>query len=288
MTILSSCQSQPVALVTGTSSGFGLLISLALAEQGYQVISTMRDLSKQDQLLKEADKKGLRNQLSLLCMDVTSEQSIRSTVKAVIDKFGRIDVLINNAGIAIGGYVEDVSMEQWREQLEVNFFGTVAVTKEVLPYMREQRNGKLVFISSISGRIGFPGLAPYAASKFALEGFAESLRHEASPFGIDTILIEPGSFQTSIWDKSISAVQERMAQSHLKKETARLVKEVRKTAASAGNPMDVIKVLLQSLHAKQPKLRYPVGKGVRLTLAVKSCLPWRFFEKIVRRMLSKD
>ncbi|MDT2274155.1 SDR family NAD(P)-dependent oxidoreductase [Paenibacillus larvae] len=102
-------------------------------------------------------------------------------------------------------------------QMEVNFFGTVAVTKEVLPFMREQGRGKIVLISSISGRVGFPGLAPYAASKFALEGFAESLRHEASPLGIDIILIEPGPFQTGIWEKSISSAQDRIAHSCLKR-----------------------------------------------------------------------
>ncbi|MDT2193023.1 SDR family NAD(P)-dependent oxidoreductase [Paenibacillus larvae] len=174
-------------------------------------------------------------------------------------------------------------------QMEVNFFGTVAVTKEVLPFMREQGRGKIVLISSISGRVGFPGLGPYAASKFALEGFAESLRHEASPLGIDIILIEPGPFQTGIWEKSISSAQDRIAHSCLKKETARLEKEIRKSAASAGNPMDVIEILLQSLRAKHPKLRYTAGKGIRPTLAAKAFFPWRrSFEKIVQRMLSKD
>ncbi|MEV2908257.1 SDR family NAD(P)-dependent oxidoreductase [Paenibacillus larvae] len=172
--------------------------------------------------------------------------------------------------------------------MEVNFFGTVAVTKEVLPFMREQGRGKIVLISSISGRVGFPSLAPYAASKFALEGFAESLRHEASPLGIDIILIEPGPFQTGIWEKSISSAQDRIAHSCLKKEAARLEKEIRKSAASAGNPMDVIEILLQSLRAKHPKLRYTVGKGIRPTLAAKAFFPWRSFEKIVQRMLSKD
>ncbi|MDT2256303.1 SDR family NAD(P)-dependent oxidoreductase [Paenibacillus larvae] len=114
---------------------------------------------------------------------------------------------------------------------------------------------------------------PYAASKFALEGFAESLRHEASPLGIDIILIEPGPFQTGIWEKSISSAQDRIAHSCLKKETARLEKEIRKSAASAGNPMDVIEILLQSLRAKHPKLRYTAGKGIRPTLAAKAFFP---------------
>lgn len=197
-----------VALITGTSSGFGLLTALKLAGQGFKVVATMRDLSRKGELEQQAEQAGLLKQLHFMTMDVTDSDSIQATISSVHETFGRIDVLVNNAGFAIGGFIEEISMEEWRQQMETNFFGLVAVTKAVLPVMREQKSGTIINVGSISGLSGFPGYAPYAASKFAVEGFSESLRHEMFPYGIRVVLIEPGSFRTPIWGKGMAQIRQ--------------------------------------------------------------------------------
>lgn len=195
----------PIALITGTSSGFGLLTALTLARRGYKVIATMRDLNRKDELVEQAEQAGVLERIHLMTLDVTDESSVASAIHAVTELFGRIDVLVNNAGFAVGGYVEEVSMEAWRRQMETNFFGLIAVTKGVLPIMRMQRAGLIINVSSVSGLTGFPGYAPYAASKFAVEGFSESLRQEMLSFGVRVVLVEPGSFRTPIWGKVLPA-----------------------------------------------------------------------------------
>lgn len=165
-----------IALITGTSSGFGMLSALTLAEKGYQVIASMRDLSRKDELVQQAEQAGVLGQIHLVTMDVTDTASIESAVSEIIEKFGRVDVLVNNAGFAVGGFMEEVSMEEWRRQMDTNFFGLVEVTKNIIPLMRKQQTGTIINVSSVSGLFGFPGYAPYAASKFAVEGFSESLR----------------------------------------------------------------------------------------------------------------
>lgn len=128
-----------IALITGTSSGFGLLTALKLAEQGYQVVAAMRDLQRKDELVRQAEEAGISSKIHLMTMDVTHSGSIAAALSAIVDRFGTIDVLVNNAGFAVGGFVEEVSMEEWRRQMDTNFFGLIEVTKAVLPVMRSQR-----------------------------------------------------------------------------------------------------------------------------------------------------
>lgn len=180
---------KPTALVTGASSGFGLLTSIALAQKGYHVIATMRDLGKGEVLLAHADQVGVTNAIETMALDVTIHDSIEQVVSDIMDKYGRIDVLINNASFAVGGYVEDVPMEAWRSQLETNVFGVIATTRAVLPHMRAQQSGCIVNVSSVSGLSAFPGYAPYSTSKFAIEGFSESLRLEMMPLGVRVVLL---------------------------------------------------------------------------------------------------
>ena len=186
------------AIVTGSSSGFGMLISIQLAKTGYNVIATMREIQKSDHLIQLATQENLMDKIHVYPLDVTSPESI-SKFGTYVNGLRSVDILVNNAGYAQGGFCEELSIEAYRNQFETNFFGTVATTKAILPAMRSRGSGRIINISSISGRIGFPGLSAYASSKYALEGFSESLRLELKPFGIEVILIEPGSYKTNIW-----------------------------------------------------------------------------------------
>ena len=181
-------QKRPVAVVTGASSGFGMLTSVALAEVGYKVISSMRNPELRDPLDKLAMTKNVSDFIEVIPLDVTSEEQIASAVSTIIATHHQIDLLVNNAGYACGGFVEELSAEQWRKQFDVNVFGVIDVTRAVLPYMRERQSGTIINLSSISGRFGFPGLAPYAASKHAIEGFSESLRLEMLPYNVHVVL----------------------------------------------------------------------------------------------------
>ena len=186
------------AIVTGSSSGFGLLTAIELALKGFTVIATMREVNKGKPLLDLAKEKQVADFIHVLPLDVTSQDSIR-LFQTLLAEYPTIDVLVNNAGFALGGFSEELSVEAYRSQFETNFFGLIAVTQAVLPSMRAKKQGRIINMSSISGRFGFPGLSAYVASKYALEGYSESLRLELKPFGIDVSLIEPGSYQTNIW-----------------------------------------------------------------------------------------
>ena len=243
-----------IALITGTSSGFGLLSAIKLAKQGYKVIATMRDLSRKGELVEQAEQAGVVERLHLMTMDVTDSESIEATINTIHEIFGRIDVLVNNAGFAIGGFIEEISMEEWRQQMETNFFGLVAVTTAVLPVMREQGNGMIINIGSISGLFGFPGYAPYAASKFAVEGFTESLRHEMSPFGIRVVLIEPGSFRTSIWGKGLGFMRHKEG-SPYKKRLDAVLSYSKRTSETAPDPVLVAELIGRITNMRAPRLR---------------------------------
>ncbi|NOU82386.1 SDR family oxidoreductase [Paenibacillus sp. LMG 31459] len=274
----------PIALITGTSSGFGLLTALTLARKGYKVIATMRDLSRKDELVQQAEQAGVLERIHLMTLDVTDESSVASAIHAVNELFGRIDVLVNNAGFAVGGYVEEVSMEAWRLQMETNFFGLIAVTKAVLPIMRMQRTGLIINVSSVSGLTGFPGYAPYAASKFAVEGFSESLRQEMLSFGVRVVLVEPGSFRTPIWGKGIAGIHSSEGSPyHTRLEE--VLRYSRRTAETAPDPQEVAELIGRITEKRAPKLRYPVGKGSWVLMLGKMLLPWKVLEGIIARSL---
>ncbi|MDH6426648.1 SDR family oxidoreductase [Paenibacillus sp. FSL R5-0887] len=273
-----------VALITGTSSGFGLLTALKLAGQGFKVIATMRDLSRKGELVQQAEQAGILKQLHLMTMDVTDSDSIETAISSVHETFGRIDVLVNNAGFAIGGFIEEISMEEWRRQMETNFFGLVAVTTAVLPIMREQQSGTIINVGSVSGLSGFPGYAPYAASKFAVEGFSESLRHEMSPYGIRVVLIEPGSFRTPIWGKGMEQIR-RKEDSPYKARLDAVLRYSKHTAETAPDPSQVANLIGRITEMKAPRLRYPIGKGTRILILGKTLLPWKWLERIIAKEL---
>lgn len=188
---------QKVILITGTSSGFGLLASARLASFGHFVYATMRDLKKQQPLLDEVARRG--GQVQVRELDVTKPATIAKVVEEIQSRHKHIDVVINNAGFGLGGFFEDLDEDQIRWQMEVNFFGVQNVCRAVVPLMREFNSGMIINLSSIAGLTATPSLSSYNASKWALEGFSESLYYELAPFGVKVVLVEPGSYPTEIF-----------------------------------------------------------------------------------------
>lgn len=271
-----------VALITGASSGFGLLIALELARKGINVVATMRNPGKAGELLQLAEKAGVSERLQVLQLDVTDPISIRSAIEETLHVHQRLDILVNNAGFAVGGFVEEVSMNGWRQQMETNFFGLVAVTQHVIPVMRQQQKGLIINISSVSGRVAFPGYGPYAASKFAVEGFTETLRHELAPLGIGVVLVEPGAYRTPIWGKGLEGMAPT-ADSPYRERLARISQYSRRTGETAPDPQQVANLVGVLADTRSPRLRYTLGSGSRLAIWSRALLPWKWFEAIIAR-----
>ncbi|MBB3109691.1 NAD(P)-dependent dehydrogenase (short-subunit alcohol dehydrogenase family) [Paenibacillus phyllosphaerae] len=278
----ASSSKERVAFITGTSSGFGMLTAIELAKQQYRVIATMRDPRKAAELLERAERTGVAERIVILALDVTEPLSIARAVSETLDKYGRIDLLVNNAGFAVGGFVEEVAMDDWRRQMETNFFGLVAMTQAVIPVMRKQSSGIIINIGSVSGRIGFPGYAPYAASKFAVEGFSESLRHELGPLGIHVALVEPGAYRTPIWDKGLEQIRSSGNSPYVRRLEA-IMRYARRTSETAPDPQQVADLIGRIARARSPRLRYPIGRGSTLALWGKALLPWKWFERVIER-----
>ncbi|ARW08252.1 oxidoreductase [Bacillus atrophaeus] len=276
-----------IAIVTGATSGFGLLTAVKLA-QTYTVIATARQPEQASALRETAALHNVEAFIHITALDVTDERSI-SDFGETLRAYGPFDLLVNNAGTAYGGFIEELTMDHYRKQFETNVFGLISVTKTVLPFLRKHGGAKIINVSSISGLTGFPALSPYASSKHALEGFSESLRLEMLPFGIGTALVEPGSYQTSIWRKSISgnitASAPGSAYHHYYKT---ILSYVEKNEIESGNPQEVADLIYQlALKKRIRKLRYPVGKGVKLTLLFRALFPWSFWEYILKKKLFK-
>jgi NAD(P)-dependent dehydrogenase (short-subunit alcohol dehydrogenase family) len=244
----------------------------------------MRDISKQTMLIERSKAANIEQHLECMQLDVTDEKAIAHVIQTIQQKYNRIDVLVNNAGYAVGGCVEDIPLTDWRLQFETNFFGLVALTQAVLPMMRQQKKGKIINVSSISGRLGFPGYAAYAASKFAVEGFSESLRHEMLPFGVFVVLIEPGAYKTEIWDKGFAAMR-TSPESAYRAQLEAVLRYSHKAAETAPDPQEIAALIVRISAKPSPKLRYPLGKGASISLWSKSLLPWKWFEWILRKLL---
>jgi len=199
----SSPSNNKVAVVTGSSSGIGYETALTLARNSFLTYATMRSLNKSENVKSIAAKENLPIRITQL--DVTDSVSINNAVQAILSETGRIDVLVNNAGYVLDGAFEDLSMDEIKAQYETNVFGLIRTTQAVLPAMRKQKSGTIVNISSIAGRIGYPGGSAYISTKFAVEGLSESMAYELEPFGIKVIIIEPGVIRTNIFNSVVVA-----------------------------------------------------------------------------------
>ena len=256
---------QQVVLITGASSGFGRLIAETLARKNYQVVATMRNVNDRNAAAaREIRELGERESLSLqtLELDVTDDASVDRAVNEVTTRCGRIDVLVNNAGYGIMDLAESVTLAQAQRQFDTNFFGVLRMNRAVLPAMKRRGSGLLLHVSSGAGRLVFPGMGLYCASKFAMEALAEAYRYELASQRIDSVVIEPGAYATPIMEKLERG--EDPARKTEYGEMAQVPEELRaKIAGSQANPQEIADAVLQIIEtpAGQRQLRYRVGPG---------------------------
>ena len=266
-----------IALVTGASSGIGLETSITLARNGFRTFATMRNLSKSQEIRELAEKENLP--LTVVRLDISSEESVKTATQNILGKTDRIDVMINNAGYGLFGPVEDLLMDNIIKQFETNFFGIVRLIKLVLPSMRSHNSGIIVNVSSMVGRVAMPLNSIYVASKFALEGFSESIRYELKKFGIDVILIEPGIVRTRFFDnlqKHTISVPESPYSAMLKRRLARF-KNISETNSSS--PSAVAATILKAVQSKSPQFRYVIGEDASTILEKRKVLSDIEFER---------
>jgi NAD(P)-dependent dehydrogenase (short-subunit alcohol dehydrogenase family) len=272
------------ALITGSSSGFGLLTTITLARRGWRVLATMRDLARREKLEAAAQAAGVLDRIEIIALDVTNCEQISALSGEIAARPAPLDAIVNNAGFAIAGFTDDVSDTELRRQFDTNFFGAAAVTRTFLPQLRRQGSGHIVMVSSVSGRTAFPGLGSYVASKYALEGWTESLRLEMKPLGIHVTLVEPGTFQTDVWTNATISAGTQDAQSPNAVRVARWRKRIE---ASQGKPMAdpqrVANCIAAIVEKRRPGLRYVVGRDARVVLMLRKVLPWRIFESVLIR-----
>jgi NAD(P)-dependent dehydrogenase (short-subunit alcohol dehydrogenase family) len=269
-------------LVTGTSSGIGLEIAVFLAANGYGVYATMRNLERRGPLDAAAAQHKVT--LDVLQLDVTDNASIREAVSAIASRSGSLYGLVNNAGSILRGYFEDISEAEMR-----NVFGTMAVTRAVLPIMREAHRGRIIMLSSSAGRMGSPSSSAYCSSKFALEGFAECLLQEVAPIGVQVSLVEPGFVRTDLWEKNRQIARgASLAESPYRGWFQKLEQITDHEAQSAVlAPRDVAEVVLQILDAKSPRIRYVVGRRAKFLLNLRRYLPGEIFDRLWTREMTR-
>jgi len=267
-----------VALVTGGSSGIGECTVRELIDAGFAVYTVARRVERMQPLAELG--------AHVFAMDVTDDTSMVAGVERIIDEQGRIDVLVNNAGYGSYGAVEDVPIDEAKRQFEVNVFGLARLTQLVTPHMREQASGRIVNISSIGGKYYEPFGAWYHATKFAVEGFSDSLRMELKPFGIDVVLIEPGPILTEWNEIARDSLLERSGDTAYGKYARRAHKVLTEfdKPGRASKPEAVARKIRKAATTRRPAARYPVGRGARIITSSRDHLPDRVFDQVVSRM----
>jgi NAD(P)-dependent dehydrogenase (short-subunit alcohol dehydrogenase family) len=262
---------KPVALVTGASSGIGRSAAMALVAAGFEVVGTGRDTSG------IAPLDGVR----FLDLDITSDESVSMAVGHVIDRFGRLDVLVNNAGTGAAGAAEESSVAQDQRVFDINFFGLVRMTKAALPHMRAAGTGRIINVSSVLGLVPAPFMASYAATKHAIEGYSESVDHEVREHGIRVLLVEPGWTRTSLDAKAIQpdaplstyAAQRRVFDS-----------VIERAMAGGDDPAIVADAIVAAATDPKPKLRYTAGSTAGRVSALRRFVPTRVFDRQIRKL----
>ena len=304
-------QQQRIALVTGSSTGIGFETSLLLARNGFYTYATMRDTSKSDKIEKIVNEENLS--LKVLPLDVDNDDSVRNTIYKILNEKKKIDILVNNAGYGLFGALEDISIQEAKKQFETNFFGAMRTIKEVLPSMREQKNGIIINVTSIAGIVGIPAECIYVSTKFALEGLSESISYELQPYGIKVILIEPGVINTNFVpnikfpDKSKDKTQQTLIKQE-KLESSLSSNDIKKKNSSyysntidtflshyyhamknAPLPKEVATVILEAIkNAKSSEslVRYIVGEDAKnLAQAKKNMTDSQLHEFISNKLL---
>lgn len=267
---------EKVALVTGVSSGIGRATATLLADRGFRVFGTMR---------KPGEAKGSLRNVELVQLDVRDEESAHSCVRTVLDRVGRIDALVNNAGYVLIGSLEETSIKEAKQVFETNFFGVLRMSQAVLPIMRHQRYGRIANISSVVGFVPAPYQGIYAATKHALEGYSESLDHEVRQFGIRICLIEPGFTRTNIEQNTQLAGQLLEAYNP---DRDRVLDAVRENLAKGDDPVTVASVVIEALISRSPRLRYLAGREAKFVNNLRKFVPSKLFDKGLRKQFGLE
>jgi NAD(P)-dependent dehydrogenase (short-subunit alcohol dehydrogenase family) len=262
--------------------------TIELARASFRVIATMRNVAKRAALDAAAAQAGVASGIELRALDVTQFASLPAIVSEIVRDHGHIDVLVNNAGFSMAGFAEDVTLEELREQLETNFFGHIAITRAVLPYMRRQRSGHIIMMSSMSGLTGQPMLSSYCASKFALEGWSESLRLETHALGIRVVLVEPGAFESNIWEKNVRIGKAVMDPASPNYQRALRFRDYALKKVHKRDPRQVGRLVARIAQMPNPRLRYRVGTDAHLVVWLRRLLPWNQYERLVGRAVGID
>jgi NAD(P)-dependent dehydrogenase (short-subunit alcohol dehydrogenase family) len=263
-------QRSPVVLITGVSSGIGRAVASALAVKGFEVFGTSRNPHRTEPIPG----------VELVQLDVTDDASVTGAVSSVVQRAGRIDVLVNNAGFGVFGAAEESSITQAQQLFDTNFFGLVRLTREVLPHLRAQGSGRIINISSVLGFIPAPYGALYAASKHAVEGYSESLDHETREFGVRVSVVEPGYTNTSFEANAADADSPIGSYATVRQHVQQALTE----ALQAGDdPAVVARVVLKAATSRRPKLRYPAGPLARRLTLLRKFAPAGLLDKGIRK-----
>jgi NAD(P)-dependent dehydrogenase (short-subunit alcohol dehydrogenase family) len=259
-----------VALVTGSTSGIGKATAVALAAAGFQVVGTGRNTAG---LTAPAG-------VTYLDLDLTSDESVASAVKQVLDRFGRIDVLVNNAGVGSTGAAEEFSITQTQDFFDINVFGVIRMAKAVLPHMRAEGGGRIINVSSLSGFVPSPFMALYVSTKHAVEGYSQSLDHEVRDQGIRVLLVEPGPINTPFAGHSVQADTPMPLYAAGRRNYEDLLE---KNLSKGDDPTVVAKVIVAAATDRNPRLRRTAGTTARTINAVYRLAPARSFDRVIRR-----
>jgi NAD(P)-dependent dehydrogenase (short-subunit alcohol dehydrogenase family) len=268
-------KAQKVVLITGASSGIGQACAAYLAGRGWRVFGTRRGSSNSEPSAP----------FEMITMDVDDDASVQAGVNAVLERAGRLDAVVNNAGISLMGPIEDTSTEEAKAQMETKFFGVLRVCRATLPALRRQGGGHIINISSLAAVVGLPFSGLYSASKFALEGLSESLRHEARPFGIRVVMVEPGDFRTAITARRRTTKASTTHDAY-REAFDRFKKKQDQDEAQAPDPQAVAQLVQSILRNPRPRMRYTVGMiAQRIVVPLKRFLPQSLFERLFCRVI---
>jgi NAD(P)-dependent dehydrogenase (short-subunit alcohol dehydrogenase family) len=270
-----------VAFVTGASSGFGLLSAVTLARSGFRVFASVRNAGKKADLERAAQDAHVH--VEVVLMDLANADERRAAIDTILARAARIDVLVNNAGYGLGGFAEDVSEEELRRQFDTNFFGTVELTKLVIPQMRARRSGWIIVLTSMAGVVASPSVSSYCSSKFALEGYFDALNYELAPFDVNVSMIEPGQFRTPALTAFPLARGTTLPSSPYFKLTNWIKARVdARVAGLTSEPQSVADLVLRIALTKSPRCRYAIGIDAHAMSFLQRALPEIVFRGAIR------
>jgi short-subunit dehydrogenase len=284
---LTANNTNRVAIVTGSSSGIGYETVLALSKNDIITYATMRDTRKGSSILNESQSKNLP--IKVIELDVDDDRSVEKAIEKIMINENRIDILVNNAGFGLIGAAEDLNSEEIYNQFNTNVFGVYRTIRNVLPVMRNQREGMIINISSINGFVATPYSSAYIASKFAIEGLTQSLRLELRNFGIKVTAVEPGAINTNIIKNGFhlaKRIQKENSDSAFEKLTKDMVQRSKEMIVNGTHPQIVANLIVQIVNTKEPKIKYPIGEDAEKILNLRNKMSDKEFEEFLARLLN--